>query len=692
VAHSKPHFRMIWLLAAAIAIGSCTPGGATIAPAHLEPTPRPVTSESPGLPPTPRASIPASDVIFHNAVILTMDDALPTASAIHIVGDSIASVGEDSAILAEAGPQTRIVDLGGLTLMPGFIDSHAHLFHVASSFGKDDRTAQEEALRFGITSIGELWSDETLVRHLQELDAAGGLRLRTSIYLAPFVDGCGNIYEQDWYRAFAPGADLGSRLRVGGIKLYTDGGSCNAPAVSFEYPAGAGHGDLYFSQSELNQIVTDFHRQGYQLAIHAIGDRGIDQALEAIAAAQAAEPREVRHRIEHAAVIRPDQMPRFDTESVVAVMFGSYPTCSLLQRDGSFQYYTPDDYLTWEWPMRSLLENAPQGHYAYHSDAYGVRPLNPFENLYGLVTRQEVAEDGTICRPPAALAAGAVTVDQALRAMTLEGAYALGQEDDLGSLAPGKLADLIVLSADPTRVTPDGLRDLQVRMTMLGGGVVYCAPGYEAICPPAAALPSPQPSPQTPLIFRDEFDGSLDPGWSWTNEAPAAWSLTATPGWLRIALSQGGFLTTTPSNVLLRPAPPGDFDLTTTLRASPSRNFEFAGLIVTFADGRVLQFGRAYCDVPGVCTGGGYYFDNLKGGATTGSNFALPGFAGSQYVLRLEKRGTTYTAYYLTVDGQPVAAGSHTVAGDPQSVGLLAAQAPAPGPVAEFDFFEIKAP
>lgn len=686
--------RLAWIarfLTAATLIAACSPGsGETPAPVVLEPTSRQTATAEPGIPAPSSPS--TNDIILHNGVLLTMDDSRPTASAIRIVGDSIDSVGEDAAILSQAGPTTVVINLEGRTLMPGFIDAHTHLFHVASSFGQNDVTAQDDALRYGITSIGELWSDETLVRHLEELEASGDLRLRTTVYLAPYADGCGNIYRQDWYRAYPPGAELGPHLRLGGIKIYTDGGSCNAPAVSFEYPGGAGKGDLYFSQAELNQIVTDFHRQGYQLAIHAIGDRGIDQALDAISAAQAAEPREVRHRIEHAAVIRPDQITRFDTVPVVPVVFGSYPTCSLLQRDGSFQYYTPDDHLSWEWPLRSLLEGAPRGHVAYHSDAYGVRPLSTFENLYGFVTRAEVAEDGSVCQPPPALAAGGVSVDQALRVMTLEGAYALGQQSVLGSLTPGKLADLIVLSQDPRRVPARSLRDLQVLTTIVGGRVEYCAPGSEPLCPrlsPAPPASAPRPNASA---FRDEFNATLDPAWTWTNEDPSAWSLTQTPGWLRLALSQGGFLTTTPSNVLLRAALPGDFNLMTTLRVSPARNFEFAGLVVVFADGRVLQFGRAYCDVPGVCTGGGFYFDNLQGGATTGSNFALPGFAASQYVLRLEKRGTAYTASYLTLDGQPVAVGSHTVADAPQSVGLLAGQAPSAGPVAEFDFFEMTAP
>ncbi|HET7010156.1 MAG TPA: hypothetical protein VFI11_05225 [Anaerolineales bacterium] len=202
------------------------------------------------------------------------------------------------------------------------------------------------------------------------------------------------------------------------------------------------------------------------------------------------------------------------------------------------------------------------------------------------------------------------------------------------------------------------------------------------------AGPSSSPSPAAPLAFRDDFDGALDDSWSWLNEDPSAWSLSATPGWLRIGLSQSGFLTAPPSNVLLRPAPDGDFDLRTWVRVSPSRNFELAGLIVYFGDGAVLQFGHGFCDVSGACAGDGYYYDSLEAGSAVGGNFASAGFGGSEDLLRLVRRGNTYTAYYLVDDTTWIEVGSHMVDRAPISVGLIAAQAPAAGTFAEFDYFE----
>jgi hypothetical protein len=112
------------------------------------------------------------------------------------------------------------------------------------------------------------------------------------------------------------------------------------------------------------------------------------------------------------------------------------------------------------------------------------RPIDTLHyHLYNLVTRKQVADDGiTVCEPDSVVAAGRVTTRQALRMMTLTSAYALHMESTVGSLEPGKLADLIVVSRDPLAVAPDSLKDLVVLSTVVGGAPLYCAPGHEALC------------------------------------------------------------------------------------------------------------------------------------------------------------------------------------------------------------------
>jgi predicted amidohydrolase YtcJ len=105
-------------------------------------------------------------------------------------------------------------------------------------------------------------------------------------------------------------------------------------------------------------------------------------------------------------------------------------------------------------------------------------------HLFSMVAPFEVdADGGTICDTPEWLAHKMLTVDQVLPMMTIEPAYALFRDQEVGSLRPGKLADLIILSGNPLTVGPAAIKDIQVRMTMVGGRVAYCAPGYEPLCP-----------------------------------------------------------------------------------------------------------------------------------------------------------------------------------------------------------------
>jgi predicted amidohydrolase YtcJ len=299
---------------------------------------------------------------------------------------------------------------------------------------------------------------------------------------------CGDVVG-DWYRDYAPTREPGEMLRIGGVKIFGDGGSCNAPAVSFQYPNDVGHGDLYFAQEELNQVVADVQARGHQAAIHALGDRAIEQAQVAIAAALEGQPNSLRHRIEHNAVLRPDMMVRYSETGIIPVIFGNFPTCVKLGGSSKFRYAIPVEYQTWEWPWRELLDANPGLPIAWHGDDPPLPPLDPIIDLYGFVTRREIAEDGSICEPPDWLAANTITVEEALRLMTMGSAYALFRDEEVGSLAPGKLADLIVLSENRVTVNPDRVKDIEVLMTMVGGRVEYCAGGHETLCPVSEALP-----------------------------------------------------------------------------------------------------------------------------------------------------------------------------------------------------------
>jgi beta-xylosidase len=139
---------------------------------------------------------------------------------------------------------------------------------------------------------------------------------------------------------------------------------------------------------------------------------------------------------------------------------------------------------------------------------------------------------------------------------------------------------------------------------------------------------------------------------------------------------------------LVRPAPGSDFEITTLLQFEPTRNFQFAGLVVGEGTTDYLQLGRAYCDVPLTCVGDGIYFDSVVAGVFTGSNYSVPLSTPAGIHLRVRAEGSTFTAYYSSngIDWIPV--GSHLRSFGAPHIGLVAHQSDV-DVVAEFDYFRV---
>jgi predicted amidohydrolase YtcJ len=365
--------------------------------------------------------------------------------------------------------------------LPGFVDAHTHILSAPDQYGTDLEGIQDLALMHGITTLADAGTAPDLLERLRALEREGKLRVRTSVYMS-YTSNCGDL-KGEWYRDHAPTREPGEMLRIAGVKIFTDGGSCGGPAVSFEYPNGVGQGDLFFTQEEMDRIVAGVQADGYQMAIHALGDRAIEQVQNAIAAALDGGPNSLRHRIEHNAVLRPDMMTRYSEIGIVPLIFGEYPVCVGAAASSRYRFAIPAEYQTWEWPWRELLDANPGLPIAWHGDDPPIPPVDPIIDLYGFVTRRSIAEDGSVCEPPDWFAANAITVEEALRIMTMGSAYALFRDEELGSITAGKLADLIVLSENPVTVDPGRIKDIEVLMTMVGGRAEYCAPGHETMCP-----------------------------------------------------------------------------------------------------------------------------------------------------------------------------------------------------------------
>jgi predicted amidohydrolase YtcJ len=363
-------------------------------------------------------------------------------------------------------------------LLPGFVDAHTHLLNEGDLISLAD--AQSLALANGITSHANMFTPSEVLSRVRQFAAAGKLRVRTSLYLLHNTN-CGEPLGP-WYLAERPVTDPRRMLRVPGVKIFADGGSCGRPAVSWTYPNGSGgDGDLWIDADSLAQAVSAAQARGFQVAVHALGDRAVDVALEGIRRALSGGANRLRHRIEHAALVRQDQLRRFGEVGAIPVLFGAFGTCAFnAGRFGRADLLTETAPYLWRW--REIVDANPGLPVAWHVD-WPVFPEQPFVHLYSLSTRRELTDSGGVCRPQPEQANDTVSRAVALRMMTMGSAYALGIDSAVGSITVGKLADLVIVSANPLAVQPDAIPRIRVLSTIVGGRTRFCAKGVGGLCP-----------------------------------------------------------------------------------------------------------------------------------------------------------------------------------------------------------------
>ncbi|MEE8497599.1 MAG: amidohydrolase family protein [Acidimicrobiia bacterium] len=468
------------------------------------------------LPPTDTApttsSTEAADLIFTGGPVVTMDPNLGTVEAIAIHGDTIIATGSSDEIARYEGPDTVVIDLEGRTITPGFVDAHTHI--LTDTGGLD--VGQPLALENGITTLAEAFTNQARLDAFAAAAETGELRVRTHMYLVR-TDNCG-VDQGLWYEQYRPGEVLFERLRVAGVKIFSDGGTCGPLGASKPLIDGVGVSDPFHDLATLTSYIKDADDAGYQVIVHAQGDLAIAKVQDAYASVLAGGDNELRHRIDHNAIVTKDIASRYGELGLIPVLFGSSEAC---RPDLPWTDFYKDN---GEEPREILAAN-PDLIVAWHGDDPWIQPIGALPELFSLVTRAAVAEDGSICEPPDWMAGEGVTVEQGLAMMTTGSAYALWQDDVVGSLTPGKLADLVVLSDNPLTVPTGELPDLEVLMTMIGGATEFCRSGAEAWCPnwtaPVGQIASASASRpgQGPELVLDGVAGG-DSFWSSGADAP----------------------------------------------------------------------------------------------------------------------------------------------------------------------------
>ncbi len=531
------------------------------------------------------------DLVFLGGNVLTMDKADHRAEAVAVDKGKIVAVGANAEIKQLTDPGTRIVEMRGRTLLPGFIDAHNHfamttlspvsvdcrtppltsvsgaLQAIASAVkglpkgkwlmgwgfssrmlgrgitrGELDEIAPDnpvcivdgsyhacfvnsEALRLAGTGkdvedprtgwyrrdergglSGALWERAMdpihtlcfkayqdyygegmadLVHHNAMMHIALGI---TGVSDA-CVTGCAaEMYRQadkkgklpillhqmrggDTFLATPDGIchgdvsneDVSDRLRGGTAKLFMDP-ALPMPALIRYHADGTTErfGEIYYTQEEADDLVLAAHRKDLQVAIHCLGPWSIEQALNAFENAQKKHHRpDPRFRIEHISFPHPSQIQRAAALGVIAcvqppMVYGAGPDREQRARDcgGGVRPF----------PFRSLKEAGVT--VAASSDAPCYR-LEPLLGLWAMVTRR-TKMDGYRLVPDEA-----VSPLEGLRMYTINAAYAMMRDHEVGSIEKGKRADLVVLSHDPTAVDPYFIRDIEVERTYIDGQLLY---------------------------------------------------------------------------------------------------------------------------------------------------------------------------------------------------------------------------
>jgi len=308
----------------------------------------------------------------------------------------------------------------------------------------------------GVTSI-HVPGGRTSLQAFQRLLSREELRLRVCMLIP--------VESLDAVTGIGLTTDFGNEMvRLGMVKLFADGSLGSQTAAMLEPYEGdpENRGILVTPREEMRKVMATALTHGLGVAVHAIGDRANRLTLdviEEVADTEAGQP--TRWRIEHAQHINPRDLKRFQKLGVIASVQPSHIALDMDIAERHLGKRSRESY-----PLRSLLDSEVT--LAFGSDG-PVMPMNPLLGIYTAVTRKRV--NG---HPPGGWhPEERITVDEAVRAYTLDAAHASGEERIKGSIEPGKLADMVVLSRNIFEVSEETILDMRVELTVFDGEIVY---------------------------------------------------------------------------------------------------------------------------------------------------------------------------------------------------------------------------
>ena len=330
---------------------------------------------------------------------------------------------------------------------------------IPNTFTVEDNQAgvkliSEMMAKTGVTSVTDAYGNPTLLTAYRDAYAANELSARIYCMIGYYA-----IDEM-----IAQGIKTGDGdewVRIGGMKLTCDGSISERTARLSEHYIGRpdDYGILVMDEEQLYEYAIKAQKANWQIGIHANGDIAIEKSLNVFEQIQKEVPRQdPRFRLEHCTVINEDLVNRMKSMNVIPNPFSTY-----VYFHGEKMKNYGKDRLEHMFAVRSFLD---AGINVTQTSDYPPGPFEPMMAIQSSVTRTDMS--GNVWG-----ASQKITVEEALKVGTINGAYASYEEEIKGSLEIGKLADLVVLEKDPTQVDPMSIIDIKIERTMVGGKWVY---------------------------------------------------------------------------------------------------------------------------------------------------------------------------------------------------------------------------